>query len=1112
MSRSTVAARLSFVSILLLMGLGSCMKEKPAYLLEEMDSTHTGVSFVNKVGPIHGKLSIVDYLYYYNGGGVAAGDINNDGLTDLFFVSNTDSNKLYLNKGNFQFQDISAKAGIEGFSEWKTGVTMADVNGDGLLDIYVCAVADYLGLEGSNELYINNGDLTFTERAADFDLDFSGFSTQSLFFDYDHDGDLDMYLLNHSVHTSRSYDKVIARLLPDKSAGDYLYRNDDGKYVDVSQAAGIYQAAMGYGLGVAVADLNNDGWEDIYVANDFHEDDYYYVNNKNGTFTEAGRKSFGHFSRFSMGCDIADVNNDGFQDIMTMDMHPESEVIEKSSIGEDPWDLYLYKLSYGYHYQFSRNCLQVNNAGKKFTDCGIMAGVSSTDWSWSTLLADINNDGYKDIFVTNGIVKRPTDLDYLKFSHEDSMLYAAELTKGQIELAIQRMPEGKVHNYVFEGSKDLIFRDRSDDWGLVVPNISNGAAYADLDNDGDLDLVTNNLNEPASILRNRASESIKNNYVSFTLKGGQKNAFGIGARVYVKTSAGFQMQQMVPTRGFLSSVEPRLSFGLGKATRVDTVVVAWNNGRSQTLVNVEINRQHVLDQSQATESDATMQLFAPGRPMFEDITADVAIDYIHKENKHIDFYREALMPFMVSNEGPPIAVGDVNGDGAQDFYVGGAKHQSGSLFLQKKGGFVRSIQKAFQVDSVYEDVNALFFDADNDGDLDLYVVTGGNEFYGRMPQQFDRLYFNDGRGNFVRNLNALPPMYENKGCVKASDFDKDGDLDLFVGGRVTAYKYGKIPRSYLLVNDGRGVFTDGTDNHGRELAYAGMISDAAWLDIDSDGDDDLVLAGDWMPLKLFRNEDGRLKEQANPVDERSMIKRMNGFWQCIATGDFDGDGDLDVVAGNLGTNTKLMRNGNESILKMYVKDFDHNGQAEQIVTYQRADGKFYTTASKDELGKQLPSIVNKKFRNYKAFAGRSVDEILPRPSLDSAAQLEVNQFQSVYLENTGNGSFIVTALPAAAQTSKIFAILPGDFDHDGQLDFIAGGNFFGGSAFQSTYDASLGVLMKGDGKGNFTPVSNGRSGLWIDGQARDMKSIQWRDQIIYLISKNNARIQIIKND
>ncbi len=1082
-------------------GFLACKSGDDVQLFEKLPASKTHIDFTNQIKETP-EFNILDYLYFYNGGGVASGDINNDGLVDLFFTSNQGKNKLYLNKGNMEFEDISVKAGVEGFSDWKTGVTMADVNGDGLLDIYVCAVSNFKGMEGSNELYINNGDNTFTEKASEYGLDFTGFSTQAAFFDYDKDGDLDCYLLNHAVHNTRSYDRVNTRMLKDNEAGDYLYRNEGGKFKDVSAESGIYQAAMGYGLGVSVADLNNDGWLDIYVSNDFHEDDYYYINQKDGTYKEGIKEHFKHLSRFSMGSDIADINNDGYQDVMTLDMYPEDEKVEKSSVGEDPLDIYMYKLQFGYFNQYSRNCLQLNMGGQKFSDIAASSGVAATDWSWGTLMADYDGDGLKDIFVSNGILRRPNDLDYLKFVIGDSLHYGLPTSHKLDQEAIDLMPSGKVHNYLFQGSKDLRFKDKSKVWGFEEEGISNGSSYADLDNDGDLDLISNNLNEPAGIYENHSRELLKNNFVKVKFKGEGMNTFGVGAKVILKTKEGQQLQQMMPTRGFMSSVEPTLLFGIGQLTQVDSLIVIWENEKMQIIKNPKINELLTLDQKNAQLLVKDFQFFVQPKPLFEEVTAAVGIPYLHQENTYFDFNRELLIPFKVSIEGPKMAVGDVNGDGLEDFYVGGAKYQAGQLFLQKPTGFTYSPQTAFHLDSLYEDVDALFFDADGDKDLDLYVVTGGNEFYDQMPEQFDRLYKNDGKGNFTRDTKALPAMYDNKSVVRPCDFDRDGDIDLFIGGRVVAYHYGYAPKSYLLVNNGKGQFSDRTQALAPELREAGMLTEAIWADFDRDGDQDLTVVGDWMPIQMFENQKGKFTLIDNGLSE------LTGFWSGLTAGDFDHDGDIDFVVGNLGTNTKLRKDVNGK-LRMLIKDVDKNETEEHIIGYNRGDD-WYPINSKDEIGKQIPSIISKKYTKYKDFAGNTIEELFGDNELKGATERLVNTFESIYLENKGKGKFERHDLPALAQVSKVMVLRTEDVDKDGHLDVILGGNFNGASMYQARYDAFFGLILKGDGKGGFKALVPTDTGFLQEGDVRDIKIVQTPKGPLYFVTRNSDRMQVFK--
>ncbi|MBB5285432.1 hypothetical protein HNQ92_003589 [Rhabdobacter roseus] len=1100
-----------FVLVLLIQACRTdSAQDQEVPLFTELDSTQTGVGFVNTVKPT-ANLNLMDYLYFYNGGGVSVGDLNNDGLPDVYFVSNQGKNKLYVNKGNFQFEDISARAGVEGFADWQTGVTMADVNGDGLLDIYVCAVGNYRGLEGANELYINNGDLTFTEKAADYGLDFTGFSTQAVFFDYDKDGDLDCYLLNHAIHTSRSYDRVSTRHLRHNESGDYLYQSqlsDQGnpskavKFKDVSEKAGIYGPAMGYGLGVAVADLNNDGWDDLYVSNDFHEDDYCYLNNGDGTFSEKGKSLFRYMSRFSMGNDVADVNNDGYPDIVTLDMYPEDEQVEKTSLGEDPIDIYQYKLSFGYMPQFSRNCLQINMSGQKFMDVAALAGVAATDWSWSPLLADYDNDGVKDLFVSNGIAHRPNNLDYVKFAADDSLRYAMETSSTLDEKALGLMPEGRVHNFMYRGSTQLRFEDKSLSWGFARPTLSHGAAYADLDGDGDLDLITNNLNEPASLYQNQARSSGSNHYLRVALTKYPQNTFALGAKVVLLHQGTLQVQQLMLTRGFGSSSEPVLHFGLGEATSVDSLLVVWPNQQAQWLTNVRADQKLTIAYQPAAKVEPAWLVRAPDARLFEDATEQWKVPYRHQENTYYDNYRESLMPFLLSTEGPKLAVADVNGDGLDDFYVGGAKWQAGSLFLQQPSGrFVPSLQPDFGRDSTHEDVDAVFFDANGDGHPDLYVVSGGNEFYDQMPALLDRLYLNDGQGHFRREASALPAMYENKSCVRPVDIDQDGDLDLFVGGRVVGYQYGAAPRSYLLINDGKGHFTDQTTQRAPGLERVGLVTDALWADMDGDKAPDLVVVGDWMPVRVFLNKKGKLEAS-------STFTTPTGLWQCVAAADFDQDGDLDLVVGNLGENTKFRRKP-DSQLRMWVKDLDQNGSLDHLLAYSVGEA-WYPVAFKDELGKQVPSIINKRFTDYKTYAGKTMEELFKKEELRDATLLQAETFASVYLENKG-GSFEVHALPVEAQTSKVFSWAVTDLNGDGLPDLLGGGNYHGVSMYQGRYDASYGLVLLNGGKaGRFRALSPVDTGFLLEGEIRDLRLIQVKGEPYWLVARNKAPLLVLK--
>lgn len=1087
---------------LLAAALTSCntTRREQTPLFELLSTGATGVSFANRL-PDDSSFNILNYLYYYNGAGVAVGDINNDGLPDLYFTSNVGSNRLYLNRGNYRFEDVTARAGVADSIGWKTGVTMADVNGDGYIDIYVSGV-DYLTMHGRNVLYINNGDGTFTDRTKEYGLDHVGYSTQALFFDYDGDGDLDMFLLNHSTHSERTGG---AGGTANPRSSDRLYRNDNGHFVDVSERAGVADPAGAFGLGVVASDLNLDGCPDLYVGNDFQEDDYLYLNNCDGTFTESIAQSTGHTSRFSMGVDAADFDNDGRPDIFVADMLPEREDILKTSASTESFDLFERRLRAGYHPQYARNTLQLNRGGNRFSDIGFFAGVAASDWSWAPLFADLDNDGYKDLFLTSGVFRRPNDLDYINYISNESIQasLAHGISKENLSL-LQKMPSVPMPNHVFRNNGNLTFTNVAAEWGLAQPGFSNGAAYVDLNNSGALDLVVNNINAPASIYRNHARERNGAHYLTVTLRGAGKNTGGIGAKVIAVSGNKRQLLEEMPTRGFESSVDPRLHFGLGAATRVDTLTVIWPDRRYQMLTNVAADNFITLSQTEAA-GRFVYPVPDTSRALFTDVTARTKIDFAHRENAFSDLDREPLMTHLLSTEGPALAVGDVNGDGLDDIYIGGAKWQAGRLYLQQRDGTFRvSEQPAFAADSLQEDVDAVFFDANGDGFPDLYVVSGGNEFWGKDDALQDRLYINDGKGHFHRDLNALPRMAESGSVVVPADFDGDGHIDLFVGRRVVSRNYGLTPRSYLLRNDGKGHFTDVTKERAPELAQAGMVSSAAWIDYDGDGKQDLVVAGEWMPVRVFHQEGGRFVDRTAAAG----LAQTEGWWNTVSAVDLDGNGRKDLVLGNLGLNSYIHASAAEPT-RLYVGDFFNTGTLKQILTsYQH--GVSYPIAGRDELVRLMPQL-ERRYPTYASFGASRIEDILPREELAKAQVLEARDFASAVAINNGNGTFTLRALPAQAQFAPIYASVAADFDGDGHTDLLVAGNLFGVTPLLGRYDASYGLLLKGTGDGRFVAADRRETQLTIDGQVRHMTLLRGANgKRLIAVARNNDKLEILQ--
>jgi hypothetical protein len=1092
--------------LLLLVMACSCNagKKKKAQLFSLMSSSRTSIDFVNQLKEDE-QSNMIEYLYFNNGGGVAAGDINNDGLTDLYFTSNQNSNKLYLNTGNFRFEDITQAAGVAGTGDWTTGVTMEDINGDGFLDIYVCQVGNYKNFHGRNQLFINKGNLTFEDEAKDYGVDFQGFSTQAAFLDYDMDGDLDMYLLNHSVHTSRSYGSIILRNDLDIRAGDRLFRNDESGgrrvFTDVTGEAGIFSSQIGYGLGVNICDINNDGYPDIYIDNDFHENDYLYVNNEDGTFSERLNDFIAHTSRSSMGNDVGDINNDGLLDIMVLDMLPDDEKIRKQSNGEDDYELSELKLSYGYGYQFVRNTLQLNLGGDMFSEIGRLAGVFSTDWSWSPLFFDVDNDGWKDLSVTNGIYRRANDLDYIKFLNEGNRnILPQDIANVPDRVLYEKMPLHANVNYIFKNNGDLTFSDKSGEWGFSIKSYSNGAAYADLDNDGDLDLIVNNINQKAFIYRNNTSQKLNNHFLSIILKGNKLNRRGTGTRVVLFNNNQKQVAEEFVTRGFLSATTGVLHFGLGAEEMIDSLIVRWPDRSEQKLKNVRSDQFITLDIKDAARP-AIMNDKDHENNQVLSFSLIPGLKFRHKEDPYVDFYREGLTPHSLSAEGPPLAVGDVNNDGLEDLFVGGAKGQEAVLFIQQPDGTFRKANVPVLAEESYaEDVDAIMFDADGDGDPDLCIVRGGNELPPGNPKLTDRLLLNDGKGNYSSAGNFS--FSHNGSCVRPCDFDNDGDLDLFLGSRSLPGAYGWSPRQYLLKNDGRGIFEDITEERMNGFTDIGMVTDACWADIDGDGDSDLIMAGEWMKVSVFRNDKGFFTD----ITDAAGLAETSGWWNSIDAADIDMDGDIDLIGGNLGLNS-LLKASPEKPVEMYLSDFDNNGSLDQIICSYQNDIS-YPVAPVDEIAGQITGFKN-KYPAYSDYGGKTARDLFGKKSIDQSLAKRAVLFESSLFLNNGDGTFKTNKLPVYAQFSPVRDVLVKDLDHDGKPDFVLVGNDYKVRPSYGRYDASYGwcLLNKGDEYQTLMPTE---SGLAVKGDARRICSIDISNRQYLVISVNNGDLQIFR--
>lgn len=1094
----------------------------PPKQFSEMSASKTGLRFTNQITETE-QNNILTYEYLYNGGGVATGDLNNDGLPDVYLSGNMVPNKLFLNKGNWTFDDITTQAGTAGRpGDWKTGVTMADVNGDGWLDLYLCYSGNAEGERAgkpvirdhpkrTKQLFINNGCApggipTFTDRAKEYGLDAIGtFSTQAYFLDFDRDGDLDMFLLNHAnMFYSSLFNVRKLRNLRHPYFGNRLYRNNGKRFVEVSEEAGIHGSGINFGLSAAISDLNGDQWPDIYVTNDYDEQDFCYLNNRNGTFREVSHTLFGHLSKYGMGSDIADVNNDGLPDVFVADMLPEDNHRQKLLKGADEYDKYSLAVDSGYHHQYMRNTLQINqnmapDGLPRFSETGQLAGVSNTDWSWSPLFADVDNDGFKDLIITNGYLKDYTNQDFIKYTVDDAMNAARVNGQTPDPLAlIEQMSSTKLHKYAFRNVGGTHFDNTTDAWGLNQAAISNASAYADLDNDGDLDLIVNNLNEEVAVFQNHANEIQRNNFIKIKLMGQAPNAQGLGARLQVVLDSTTIYQEASFSRGYQSSVEPVFTIGVGHASTIRAVRVGWPDGRVSVLTAVAPNQTLVIEQRKASRTHPSPTPIQ--QPLVQEISDRSGIYFRHTENGFVDFKTQQLLPYQLSRLGGKLAVGDVNKDGNDDVFFGGAAGQSGELYLgHDNGTFAKSPTQPWELDRAAEDMDATFFDADNDGDADLYVVSGGNEWQAGDARYQDRLYLNDGRGRFRKAVSSLPIETTSGSCAVAADFDKDGDLDVFVGGRLVAKAYPHPPKSFVLRNDTHGkavTFTDVTASINASLSTIGMVTDAVWTDIDRDSWPDLLLVGEWMPVRIFHNDKGKLRE----ITGDAGLKNTEGWWCRIVPADVDDDGDQDFLLGNAGTNLPFRASVVEPV-SCHAADIDDDGKLDPIMSYY-VQGKSYPMPTRDELLGQVNPL-RKKYIRYADYADATVADIMGQ-KLAQAQVLRAVTLQSSWLDNSGSGRFTLKPLPQSAQVSMINGFVQGDFDDDGQSEVLAAGNFYPYKVLMGRSDASKGILLKfNDGTAHpYRPTTP----LWMSGDIRDMALLRFNKapkQVV--VSRNNDK-------
>ena len=1077
-------------------------------LFEALDASRTGLDFSNTLTPTQ-EFNVFKYMYFYNGGGVGAADFNNDGKIDVFFAANQVSNRLFLNLGNLHFKDVTKEANIPQDGAWSTGVSVVDINNDGLMDIYVCRVGNLETLHSHNLLLIcqgidKNGVPFYKDESKEYGLDFSGFSTQAVFFDYDGDGDLDMYLLNHSIHQNGTFGPRKDRLaVSNPLSGDRLYRNDGNKkFTDVTKEAGINSSVIGYGLGVNVSDIDLDGYPDLYIGNDFHENDYLYINQHNGTFHEELNDHIMHTSQFTMGVDVADINNDAFPEIISMDMLPSDPYILKRSEGEDSYETFYTKIGYGYNFQYTRNNLQLNRRNGTFSEIGLYSGVYASDWSWSPLFFDFDNDGTRDLFISNGIPKRLNDIDYINFISnvdlQEKMRSGPGLDEKDMSL-IDKFPQIKIPNRFFKNGPELRFTDIS---AQVVNNrnsYSNGAVYADFDNDGDLDVLVNNIEDPAVLYENRSNDSKSKNFIEIDLRGPKENINALGAKVLLFANGGIRTYEKYPVRGFLSSMEGPIHIGLDK-TKVDSAFLVWPDNSFQHIqlkpLDTVIHFAYQVGLPKYDYNILKTYWKNSTRPV-ENITPQTNISYRHKENIFHEFDREPLMPHMLSSEGPSLVVADFNSDSLDDVFIGSSRLGKSVVFLQQKSGkFIKVPQPEMETDSNFENSATCAADVNHDGFPDLVMANGGNEFYGRDEQLRPRVYLNNGHGVFTRDLSAFENLFVNAGSVCSSDFNGDGYPDLFIGARSVPFNYGQVPRSYLLLNDGKGKFSDVTDKVAPGLSGIGFVTNAIWFDLDKNGQKDLIISLEWGGIVAYLNHNG--------VFGKKELTDKKGWWNFILPVDLDNDGKTDLIAGNLGLNTRLQATSQQPV-RLYYYDFDGNGKKDQVLSYY-LDGKELPFANKDELEKQLPTL-KKKYLYAEDFAKAKFTDIFPKEELDKAEILTANYFQNAVLMNRGGLRFETIAMPWEAQLTPFRDAVVVDANRDSLPDVLLVGNYYDNNIQMGRYDADYATLLINHGNGAFSTES--LNGVQIKGQVRHIRKIKIAGKEAFVLAKNDDSTEII---